>query len=32
MLDTIIDYSHERGLTPEKARIEDLFAPRTLDL
>ncbi len=32
MLDTIIDYSHEQGLTPEKARIEDLFAPSTLDL
>jgi 4,5-dihydroxyphthalate decarboxylase len=32
MLETIIDYSYEQGLTPEKARIEDLFAPATLDL
>lgn len=32
MLETIIDYSHEQGLTPEKAKIEDLFAPSTLDL
>ena len=32
MLETIIDYSHEQGLTREKARIEDLFAPSTLDL
>ena len=32
MLETLIDYSHEQGLTPEKARIEDLFAPSTLEL
>lgn len=32
MLQTIIDYSHEQGLTPEKLKIEDLFAPSTLDL
>ncbi|HLY66468.1 MAG TPA: ABC transporter substrate-binding protein, partial [Chloroflexota bacterium] len=32
MLETIIDYSHEQGLTPEKLKIEDLFAPSTLDL
>ena len=32
MIETIIDYSHEQGLTKEKARIEDLFAPSTLDL
>jgi 4,5-dihydroxyphthalate decarboxylase len=32
MLQTIIDYSYEQGLTPEKLKIEDLFAPSTLDL
>jgi 4,5-dihydroxyphthalate decarboxylase len=32
MIQTIIDYSHEQGLTPEKLKIEDLFAPSTLDL
>ncbi len=32
MIETLIDYSHEQGLTPEKARIEDLFAPSTLEL
>ncbi len=32
MLQTIIDYSHEQGLTAEKLRIEDLFAPSTLDV
>ena len=32
MLQTIIDYSHEQGLTPEKFKIEDLFTPSTLDL
>ena len=32
MIETIIDYSHEQGLTREKARIEDLFAPSTVDL
>jgi hypothetical protein len=32
MLQTIIDYSHEQGLTPEKLKIEDLFAPSTLDV
>jgi 4,5-dihydroxyphthalate decarboxylase len=31
MLQTIIDYSHEQGLTKEKQKIEDLFAPSTLD-
>jgi len=30
MLETIIDYSHEQGLTPLKLKIEDLFAPSTL--
>jgi 4,5-dihydroxyphthalate decarboxylase len=32
MLQTIIDFSHEQGLTPQKLKIEDLFAPSTLDL
>ena len=32
MLDTIIGYSHEQGLTPRKMKVEELFAPETLDL
>lgn len=32
MLETIINYSHEQGLIPEKIKLEDLFAPSTLDL
>lgn len=32
MLQTIIDYSYEQGLTKEKQEIENLFAPSTLDL
>jgi 4,5-dihydroxyphthalate decarboxylase len=32
MLQTLIDYSHEQGLTKEKVKPEDLFAPSTLDL
>jgi 4,5-dihydroxyphthalate decarboxylase len=32
MLETIIDYSHEQGLIPQKPKIEELFAPATLDL
>jgi 4,5-dihydroxyphthalate decarboxylase len=32
MLQTLIDCSHEQGLTPEKLPIEELFAPSTLDL
>lgn len=32
MLETIIDYSHEQGLTPRKMKIEELFAQETLDL
>ena len=31
MLDTIIDYSHEQGLTPRRMNIEELFASETLD-
>jgi 4,5-dihydroxyphthalate decarboxylase len=32
MLQTIIDYSFEQGLTKRKLEIEELFAPSTLDL
>ena len=32
MLQTIIEYSHEQGLTPKRREIEDLFAPSTTDL
>lgn len=32
MLQTLIAYSHEQGLTREQARLEDLFAPSTLEL
>jgi 4,5-dihydroxyphthalate decarboxylase len=32
MLETIVGYSHEQGLTPEKLKLEDLFAPSTLEL
>ena len=32
LLQTLIDYSYEQGLTKKKLAIEDLFAPSTLDL
>ena len=32
MLDTILDYSLEQGLTTKRQKIEDLFAPSTLEL
>lgn len=32
MLETLIGYSHEQGFIPDKPKIEDLFAPSTLDL
>jgi 4,5-dihydroxyphthalate decarboxylase len=32
MLETIINYSNEQGLTPRKMKVEELFAPETLDL
>jgi len=32
MLDTIIGYSHEQGLTPRKLKVEELFAESTLEL
>lgn len=32
MLDMIIGFSHEQGLTPRKLAVEDLFAEQTLDL
>jgi 4,5-dihydroxyphthalate decarboxylase len=31
MLETITAYSHEQGLTPHKMKVEELFAPETLD-
>ncbi|HWP60724.1 MAG TPA: hypothetical protein VNL14_22710 [Candidatus Acidoferrales bacterium] len=31
MLQTIIDYSYEQGLTKRKLKIEELFAPSTLE-
>ena len=30
MLNTLIDYSHEQGLTKQRANIEEMFAPITL--
>ena len=30
MLNTLIDYSHEQGLTKKRANIEEMFAPITL--
>jgi 4,5-dihydroxyphthalate decarboxylase len=32
MLETIIEYSHEQGLTTQKLKIGDLFAQSTLDI
>jgi 4,5-dihydroxyphthalate decarboxylase len=32
MLDTIVAFSHEQGLTPRKMIVEELFAQSTLDL
>ena len=32
MLQTTIDFSHEQGLTKEKQKLEDMFAPSTLGL
>lgn len=32
MLELLIDYSHEQGLTPAKMKVEELFAENTLDL
>jgi 4,5-dihydroxyphthalate decarboxylase len=32
MLDTLISYSHEQGLTPRKMTVEELFAESTLGL
>lgn len=32
MLDTIIGFSHEQGLTPRRMKTEELFAESTLDL
>ena len=32
MLDTIIAFSYEQGLTPRKMTVEELFVQSTLDL
>jgi len=32
MLETLIDFSHEQGLTAKKMKVEELFATSTLDL
>jgi 4,5-dihydroxyphthalate decarboxylase len=32
MLETLVDFSHEQGLTPQKMKIEELFAAETLRL
>ena len=32
MMQTMIDFSHEQGLTPRKMTFEELFAPSLLDL
>ncbi len=32
MLELLIDYSHEQGLTAKKMKVEELFAESTLDL
>ena len=32
MLNTLIDYSHEQGLTKQRANIEEMFAPITMSL
>jgi 4,5-dihydroxyphthalate decarboxylase len=32
MIETLIDFSHEQGLTEKKMTVEELFAPSTLDL
>jgi 4,5-dihydroxyphthalate decarboxylase len=32
LLETLIDFSHEQGLTAKKMKVEELFAPSTLDL
>ncbi|MBI2986429.1 MAG: ABC transporter substrate-binding protein [Deltaproteobacteria bacterium] len=32
MLETLIEYTYEQGLIPQKPKIEDLFVPNTWDL
>ena len=32
VLETVAEYSHEQGLTPRVMRMEEIFAPSTLDL
>jgi 4,5-dihydroxyphthalate decarboxylase len=31
MVETIINFSHEQGLTPRRMKVEELFAKETLD-
>ena len=31
MLETLIGFSHEQGLTPRQMKVEELFAKETLD-
>ena len=32
VLETVAEYSHEQGLTPRVMKLEEIFAPSTLDL
>jgi 4,5-dihydroxyphthalate decarboxylase len=32
MIETLIDFSHEQGLTTKKMKVEELFAESTLEL
>jgi 4,5-dihydroxyphthalate decarboxylase len=32
LLDTLVSFSHEQGLTPHRMAIDELFAQSTLDL
>jgi 4,5-dihydroxyphthalate decarboxylase len=32
MIETLIDFSHEQGLTTKKMKAEELFAKSTLEL
>jgi 4,5-dihydroxyphthalate decarboxylase len=32
MIETLIDFSHEQGLTTKKMKVEELFAVSTLEL
>jgi len=32
VLETVVDYSFEQGLTPRRMQLDEVFAPSTLDL